>query len=142
MDQETRRRILLIDDEVVVRQAVERALSRDYEIVSLSSSDALEETLQHFFPDLMILDVRMPEEDGMQLCSRLRQDRRFDAVPIIFLSGLGDEATIRKGFASGGDYYLSKPFELMELAQIVETFIGRKHRHPDDPTPLREPSIK
>lgn len=142
MDLETRRHILMIDDEPVVRQAVERALSRDYEIISLSSSEALEETLQRFFPDLLILDVRMPEEDGMQLCSRLRRDRRFDAVPIIFLSGLADEATVRRGFASGGDYYLPKPFELLELSQVVEAFIGRKHRHPDDPTPLHEPSLR
>ena len=133
---ETKHRILIIDDEAVVRQAVERVLSRHYEVASLASSDALEETLQHFLPDLLILDIRMPDEDGIQLCSRLRRDRRFDTIPIIFLSGLADEATVRKGFASGADYYLPKPFELMELSQIIETFIGRKHRHPDDPVPL------
>jgi DNA-binding response OmpR family regulator len=142
MGPEANRRILIIDDEAVIRQAIERALSRDYEVISLASSEALEETLQQILPDLLILDVRMPEEDGMRLCSRLRRDRRFDAVPIIFLSGLADEATVRKGFASGGDYYLPKPFDLMELSQVVKAFIGRKHRHPDDPVPLSEPSIR
>ena len=133
MQSAPRPRILLIDDEPVVRETIERALSHDYQILTLSSSTDLEETVRHSPPDLIILDVRMPEENGLSICDRLRHDRRFDVVPIIFLSGLADEATVRKSFANGGDFYLTKPFDLKELSQVVETFIGRKHRHPDDP---------
>jgi len=138
MDQALKRRILIVDDEAVVRQAIERMLSRRYEAVTLSSSDALDSTLQRFQPDLMILDVCMPEEDGMRLCSRLRRDQRFDSIPIVFLSGLSDEDTVRESYASGGDYFLPKPFELAELLQVVEAFLGRKHRHPDEPAPPSE----
>jgi len=129
----TRHRILIIDDEPVVRQTLERALSPDYDVMTLSSTHDLDETVRQFPPDLIILDVRMPDENGIEVCDRIRRDRRFDVVPIIFLSGLADEATVRNGFASGGDYYLTKPFDLKELDQVVEAFIGRKHRHPDDP---------
>ena len=115
----TLHRILLIDDEPVIRETVERALSDVYEIKSLPSGHDLDGLLRVFSPDLIILDIRMPDENGLLICSRLRQDRRFDSVPVIFLTALIDEATVREGFANGGDYYLSKPFNLQELSLVV-----------------------
>ena len=125
-------RVLCIDDEPMVRQTIERALSPIYDVRTLASGEELEQTLQPFQPDLIILDVRMPQEDGWHLCSRLREDKRFDVIPIVFLSALGDEASVRKGFASGGDFYLPKPFDIRELLQVVDTFTGRKHRYPNE----------
>jgi DNA-binding response OmpR family regulator len=132
MPQDHAARILIIDDEPIVRQTVERALSPVYEIQTLSSSEKLEHTFQSFRPDLIILDVRMPQEDGWHLCSRMRRDKRFDIIPVVFLSALSDEASVRKGFSCGGDFYLPKPFDIHELLLTVEIFIGRKHRYPED----------
>ena len=132
MRQDKPARILFIDDEPIVRQTVERVLSSAYEVRTLPSSEKLDETLQPFRPDLIILDVRMPHEDGWHVCERLRREKRLDPVPIIFLSALGDEASVRKGFACGGDSYLPKPFDIRELSRTVEAFIGRKHRYPEE----------
>jgi DNA-binding response OmpR family regulator len=130
MPQDNAARILIIDDEPIVRQTVERALSPVYEIQTLPSSEKLEQTFQSFLPDLIILDVRMPQEDGWHLCGRLRRDKRFDVIPVVFLSAMSDKASVRKGFSSGGDFYLPKPFDIYELKRAVEIFIGRKHRYP------------
>ena len=130
MPKENAPRILIIDDDSIVRQTVARVLSPVYKIHMLPSSERLEQTFQSFRPHLIILDVRMPQEDGWQLCSRLRRDKRFDVIPFVFLSALSDEASVRKGFACGGDFYLPKPFDIHELIRAVEIFIGRKHRYP------------
>jgi DNA-binding response OmpR family regulator len=125
-------RILLVDDEAIVRETVSRALCRDYEILALPSAETLERAMERFRPDLTILDVRMPGEDGWKVCRRLRQQKRYDPYPVIFMSALADEASVRQGFACGGDFYLPKPFDLQVLSRAVETFIGRKHRYPNE----------
>jgi len=125
-------RILIVDDERMVRQMLDRILSGHYEVLTLSSPELVDNAFQTFQPDLIILDVRMPEEDGWHLCNRLRHDKRYDSIPIIFLSGMTDELSVREGFSNGGDYCLGKPFEAGELKQMIQTFIGRKHRHPDE----------
>ncbi|MFA5975256.1 MAG: response regulator [Elusimicrobiota bacterium] len=127
-------RILCIDDEPIVRETIERALSTNYKVLALPSGEKLSDTLEPFKPDLIILDVRMPQEDGWQLCRRLRQEKQLDAIPIIFLSALSEEADRLRGFMSGGDFYLPKPLDIRELARIIDVFLGRKHRYPEEPS--------
>ena len=81
-----------------------------------------------FRPDLLILDVHMPGEDGWSICSRMRREKRFDFLPIVFLSALGDDVSVRRAFASGGDFYLPKPFTIVELLRMVDTFVEPKHQ--------------
>ena len=104
-------RILVIDDEPIVRQTIERALSPAYEVRSLGSGESLAQTLDPFQPDLIILDICMPLEDGWHLCHRLRKEKQV--IPFrSSISQLDDESSVRKGFASGGDFHLSKPFDI------------------------------
>jgi DNA-binding response OmpR family regulator len=100
------------------------------------------ETLLSFQPDLMVLDIRMPDENGWMVCSRLRRDKRFDSIPILFLSALGDEISVKKGYLSGGDFFLPKPFDIKELLRVVESLIGRKHRYPDEDVTLENLSLQ
>ena len=124
-------RILIIDDEPVIREVLERALSRRYDTQTVPSAQELQRALDPFRPDLILLDVHMPHEDGWQVCDRLRREKAFDDIPIIFLSAKSDEFSVRKGFSAGGDYYLPKPIDIEDLLTVVEAFIGRKHRYPD-----------
>lgn len=125
-------KILLIDDDPAVRQTVDRALSPAYQMMGLADTGRFEEAMSAFQPDLIILDARMPDLDGWEVCRRLRHHKRFDGIPVLFLSALGDEASVRKGFSVGGDYYLPKPFDIKELTRVVEALIGRPHRRPDE----------
>lgn len=74
-------------------------------------------------PDLILLDVTMPEMDGFEVCERLKQDERTADIPIIFLSARANPNFVEKGFLVGGVDYITKPFNLVELSSRVQTHL-------------------
>jgi DNA-binding response OmpR family regulator len=119
-------RVLVVDDERDLVWALRRHLSNeDYEV--LSAYDGMEalETAQRQHPDLIILDIVMPRLDGLQVCSRLRQDSLLATVPILFLTVRKDIADRIVGLDKGGDDYLTKPFDLNELRARVRALLRR-----------------
>jgi len=74
-------------------------------------------------PDLFILDIRMPEMDGFELCRQLKKDIATCSVPVIFISGLGNSADKVRAFAIGGQDYITKPFEDTEVLARVKTHL-------------------
>jgi two-component system, OmpR family, response regulator MprA len=116
--------ILVVDDEPAVREAVERALRLDGHAVDLAADgrEALER-MQAGSPDALVLDVLMPEVDGLQVCRRLRA--AGDRTPILMLTArdaLGDRVS---GLDAGADDYLVKPFALEELLARVRALLRR-----------------
>lgn len=69
---------------------------------------------------VVVLDITLPGEDGLQLLSRLRADARWNQVPVLVLSALRDEATMRRAFATGADDYLNKPFDPHQVADRIK----------------------
>ena len=123
-------RILVVDDEPAVREAVERALRLDGHAVDLAADghEALER-MQAGSPDALVLDVLMPEVDGLQVCRRLRA--AGDRTPILMLTArdaLGDRVS---GLDAGADDYLVKPFALEELLARVRALL-RRSGHADN----------
>jgi two-component system OmpR family response regulator len=79
-------------------------------------------------PDLVVLDVNLPDLDGFEVCRRLRADG--DLVPVVFLTARDDAADLRTGFTRGGDDYLTKPFSLEELLLRIDAVLRRaRSRH-------------
>lgn len=74
---------------------------------------------------LVVLDLALPDEDGLQLLQRLRADARWDQVPVLVLSALRDEATMRQAFAAGADDYLGKPFDPHRMTDRIERLVKR-----------------
>jgi two-component system OmpR family response regulator len=74
-------------------------------------------------PDLVVLDVNLPDVDGFEVCRRIRRDGRD--IPVIFLTARDDPDDLRTGFRHGGDDYLTKPFSLEELALRIEAIMRR-----------------
>ena len=74
-------------------------------------------------PDLVLLDVNMPEMDGYEVCRRIRQDDRLKDTPVIFLSASSDPVDKARALSSGGDDYLAKPFLVEEVKARVETHL-------------------
>lgn len=120
-------RILLADDEPDLLWAVSRSLRHDgYEVVT--ARDGIEALMSagRQCPDVIVLDISMPQLDGWQVCRSLRRDPDLGHVPIIFLSGSGDiEARVR-GLEEGADDYLVKPFDLRELKARIRALLRRK----------------
>ncbi len=118
-----RRKILVIDDDQSFLEALKQAfLSDEYELVTAHSGrDGLQQALA-FHPDLIFLDVMMPEMDGWEVCRRLRE---FTNIPLIFLTAKEGEENIVKGLMLGGDDYLQKPVRIAELRARVDALLRR-----------------
>ncbi len=116
--------ILVVDDEDSLTDLVSSALRfAGYEVVTESNGiDALRR-IKGQTPDLVVLDVNMPEIDGFEVCRRLRRDG-VD-IPVIFLTARDDIDDLRSGFRQGGDDYLTKPFSLEELGLRIEALLRR-----------------
>ncbi len=84
---------------------------------------------------VVVLDLTLPGEDGLQLLARLRADQRWDRVAVLVLSALRDEETMRRAFASGADDYLNKPFDPHQLAQRLKRLVKGRRSGPTESAP-------
>jgi OmpR family response regulator RpaB len=116
-------RILLIDDDEKLGELLGAYFKRfDMELIAANHPTAGLEQLQQQRPDLVILDVMLPEQDGFQVC---RTIRRSSAVPIIMLTARGDVTDRVVGLEIGADDYLPKPFEPRELVARIQNVLRR-----------------
>jgi DNA-binding response OmpR family regulator len=120
----TTNRVLIIDDEPRIRQLVEQTFQRGgYAVDSAPSAAEGFAQLQRSQPDLVLLDVMMPDVNGLELCRRIRT---ISAVPIIMLTGLRNETDIVAGLQAGADDYVTKPFSPLELLARAEAALRRR----------------
>lgn len=116
-------KILLIDDDPHIRDIVRFALTREgFAVVEAGDGVRGLALAQADCPDLILLDIGMPEMDGTEVCRRLRRESR---VPIIFLSSRDDEIDRILGLELGGDDYVTKPFSPRELTARVKAVLRR-----------------
>ena len=120
-------KILLVDDEPGLREAVQAYLEDSHFNVDVASNanegwDILDKNL----PDLVITDVMMPQVDGYQFLQKLREEPRFKALPVVFLTAKGMTTDRIQGYQAGCDAYLSKPFDPEELVAIVNNLLERR----------------
>lgn len=123
---EDSKRILVVDDEADVTELLSYHLrQRGFEVRSVNDSRVALETARQFRPDLVVLDVMMPEFSGLQVCRLMRADSSLKAVPILFLSAKAEEGDRIEGFESGADDYVCKPFSPKELMLRVSAIVKR-----------------
>ena len=126
-------RILVTDDDPNLREVVAYALARQgYHIVEASDGVEALHLLRNGAFDLVVLDVLMPELDGLETCRQLRQ---FSQVPVIFLSSRDEELDRVLGLELGGDDYITKPFSPRELVSRVKAVLRRMQRVPAPESP-------
>ena len=114
--------ILCVDDEPLNLTIMEELLQDNYELSSLSSGESCLQQVDIQKPDLILLDVNMPEMDGLETCARLRSNTETAEIPIIFVSALTSQEELMAGYEAGGDDYITKPFSeevLQKKIQIV-----------------------
>lgn len=122
----TAKRILVVDDEPDVTELVSYKLKREgYEVEVINDPLHIMGKAREFNPDLFVLDIMMPELDGLKICRMIRADSRLNAVPIIFLTARGEIEDRIRGLESGADDYLSKPFDTKELALRIGLIFKR-----------------
>jgi len=121
--------ILLVDDEPDLIWAIQRSLNfAGYG--TLTAKDGIEalSVARRHFPDLVILDINMPGLDGLEVCRQIRQDPALTATPILFLTHRGATTDRINGLEEGGDDYLVKPFDLLELKARVHALLRRSQK--------------
>jgi len=119
-----RARILVVDDTTANLQLLTNLLTRHgYSVFPASDGELALEFVRSTLPELILLDIRMPEMDGYEVCRRFKADERTCAVPVIFISILEDERDKVEGFQAGGVDYITKPFQPEEVLARVRTHL-------------------
>ena len=108
--EETRSKIVLVDDNMANLTMGRNLLKGLYEVYPAPSAAKLFEILENVIPNLVLLDIEMPEMDGYEAIKKLKGDPRFAEIPVIFLTAKGDELSELEGFELGAVDYISKPF--------------------------------
>jgi two-component system response regulator MprA len=131
-------RVLIVDDDRAIRESLARALELDgYEVSLAPDGAAALATIRADRPDMAIVDLMMPNVDGLTLCRVLRAER--DRLPILMLTARTETSDRVAGLDAGADDYLPKPFDLPELAARVRALLRRSR--PDDDGPAEATSL-
>jgi CheY-like chemotaxis protein len=115
--------VLIVDDTKTNIDVLVQALKTDYRIgVSLNGRDAIQ-FAKKYHPDLILLDIIMPEMDGFEVCRKLKSDPETGNIPVIFISALDQTGQKEKCFKCGGVDYIIKPFVSHEIKKKIRTHL-------------------
>lgn len=118
-------KILIVEDDQDISEVIKQYLKKHgYLCQQLFTGGIAVKEVRDFFPDLIILDIQLPDSSGFDICKKIRHETD---VPILFLSGLGEEHDKIKGLRSGGDDYMTKPFSLAELLARIQAILRRSN---------------
>jgi phosphoserine phosphatase RsbU/P len=119
-------RILIVDDTRANIDILVEALRNDYKLSVAVDGNAALRSVEKSPPDLVLLDIMMPEIDGYEVCRQLRAREATRELPVMFLSALEDVKNKAQGFEVGGNDYLTKPFEVLEVKARVRSLLKAK----------------
>lgn len=118
-------KILIVDDDERLRRLLERFLTEQgFRVRGVENAEQMDRVLARELFNLVVLDLMMPGEDGLSVCSRLRANN--NQIPIIMLTAKGDEASRIQGLELGADDYLAKPFNPRELLARIKAVLRRQ----------------
>ena len=122
------KKVLIVDDEPNIVAALEYLLQRSgYDVRSAPNGEEALRQVESFGPDLVLLDVMLPQRSGYGVCQRVRERPEWNHIRILMLSARGRDAEVNKGLSLGADLYITKPFSNAELvARIGELLGGRE----------------
>lgn len=124
--------ILVVDDHAASRMTAVALLAMEgYQVIEADSGYTAINLVIQKQPDLILLDVMMPEMDGFQVCELLKQNEHTRLIPIIFITALNDRRSRIRGIETGADDFLTKPFDRVELVARVKSLITQKRLNED-----------
>jgi DNA-binding response OmpR family regulator len=124
------KKILIADDEPNIVAALEYLLKqRAYDVHTARDGNEALRVVEHVVPDLVLLDVMMPQTSGYEVCQIIRKRAEWRDIRIIMLSAKGRDSEVVKGLALGADLYITKPFSTRELMARIEELLGSGSRN-------------
>jgi CheY-like chemotaxis protein len=118
-----RKKIIAVDDNVENLTALKNTLKDIYDVYPSPSAAKMFSLLEHIQPDLILLDVEMPEMNGYEAAEKLKGDDNFREIPIIFLTSMDDEESKKKGLSLGAVDYIQKPIVATVLLESLKTHL-------------------
>ena len=119
-------KILIVDDEVNLNQLIQTRLETDrHRVVTAYDGEEGLEKVKSEKPDLIILDVKMPKMNGFEVCRTLKNDDRYNKIPIILLSAMAQKDDFQAGEEVGADAYIVKPYEPTILLAKIESLLKK-----------------
>ena len=116
--------LLVVDDDLGARQTLSALLSQEGYETRCAPDGKTALMFQGRVPELILLDVRLPDLDGFEICRRLKESEKTGRIPVVFLSGLDELGDKMRGFELGGVDYIIKPFQAAEVLARVETHLA------------------
>jgi len=127
-----RQRVVIIEDEADIVEMVRYNFRKEgFEVDSYARGREGLEAVRRSPPDLLLLDIMLPDEDGLTICRQLRADERLRGLPVVFLTARGEEVDRIVGLELGADDYVVKPFSPRELVARARAVLRRQHRTAD-----------
>jgi len=117
-----KKKVVIVDDEMYIRQLVNNALDRDYTVLEASDGEEAIDITRTQQPDLILMDVLMPNLDGCTACYEIKKDEATRAIPVVMLTGIGHELNRKLAQEMGADGYITKPFNLQNLLDTVKQY--------------------
>jgi DNA-binding response OmpR family regulator len=118
--------ILVVDDDPDVRATIRGILDKaGYQVRTAADGQEALDLISYQTPSAVILDIIMPEMDGIEVCRRIRADPFLGKIPILFLTAKGRPEDVVRGLDAGGDDYLTKPFEIIEIPARIRALLRR-----------------
>ena len=118
--------IFIVEDDINIREIERYALKNSgYEVEEFECGADFFERLKNHMPSLVILDIMLPDEDGMSILSKIRADKKTAKIPVIMVTAKATEMDKVKGLDNGADDYITKPFGVMELISRVKALLRR-----------------
>lgn len=118
-------KILVVDDEPSIRQLLLATLDRGtYELLEASTGSEALQQARIAVPDLVLLDVKLPDSSGLAVCARLKADPLLCNIPVVLVTAAGTESDREAGLAAGAAYYVTKPFSPLQLMALIRQLLG------------------
>ena len=120
-----KKRILIADDEPNIRSVVARMLDKDYVVLEATNGEEAVDIAGREKPDIILMDLMMPQMDGYTACSLIKADQATKMIPIIILTAIDHESNRKFAMEMGADGYITKPFTAQVLADAISPLLGK-----------------
>jgi DNA-binding response OmpR family regulator len=123
-------KILVVDDDIHATTLFKTILTaKGFDAFIVNDSAVAIQTANSTNPDLIILDLMMPEPNGFEVCRMLRADPKFTRTPIVIFTAMGDNESKKLALDAGADEFLTKPFRVEDLMEKIKTLIDKANQH-------------
>jgi len=119
-----RKNVFMVDDDMTILTIGRNVLSEKYNVFTMNSGDKMMKMIKKTTPDLVLLDVEMPEMSGYEVMKAMKAEKETEGIPVIFLTAKDDVESVRVGQSLGAAGYIIKPFSPPDLIRRLEQFFA------------------